>query len=134
MLLVECVCVRGSRLVAQDKRVAHGQDIPFGGVFDLPQGSVRTHQLELALLLALLQKRPPKVRHLRLEAGRRKVVHLMADDLFPGKPQQLAGAGTGVPIVAVVVGDQDGCGRLIDNRAEKQLKFFRTVLDKPTAG
>ena len=78
-------CVRGSGLVAQDKHVAHGQDVPFSRVFNLPQGSIRTHQPERAFLLALLQKGSPKLRHLRLEAGRRKVVYPCADDLFPAE-------------------------------------------------
>ena len=70
--------------------MAHRQHVAFGRVLDFARGSIRTHQLERALLLALLQKGPPKLRNLRLEAGRRKVVRPAADDLFPRKTQQLA--------------------------------------------
>ena len=70
--------------------MAHRQHVPFGGVFHFPRGSIRTHQPERALLLAVLQKGPPKLRDLWLEAGLGKVVELAADDLFPRKTQQLS--------------------------------------------
>ena len=114
--------------------MAHRQHVPFGGVLDLPQASIRTHQPERAFLLALLQKGPPALRNLRLEAGLRKVIQAAADDLFPRKPEQLAGAGAGVPVIAVVVRDQNGRGRMIHDRPEQQLEFFRTVFHKPTGG
>ena len=64
--------VRGCGLVAQDQDVAHRQHVPFGRVLNVPRGSIRTHQPERAFLLALLQKGLPKLRNLRLEAGRAK--------------------------------------------------------------
>jgi hypothetical protein len=71
------------------------------------------------------------VRDLWLKTGRGKVVYLASDDLFPGKPQQLARACAGFSGIAIVVGDQERRGGVINNRQEEQLQFSRPVLDKP---
>ena len=97
----------------------------------LPSGP---DQLERAFLLALLLKGAPEFRNLRLEAGLGKIIQAAADDLFPREAQELAGADAGVPGIAVVVRDQNGRGRMKDNRPEQELQFFRTVLQQPAGG
>src|SRR5271155_4417102 len=121
-------------LVVQDQDVAHRQNVAFGGVLNGTHVSIRTQQLEGALLLAVLEKSAPQLRNLGLEAGRSEVVHPAADDLIPRKSQQLAGAGAGIPISAIVVRDQDGRRRMVDDGAEQQLEFPRTVFFEPAGG
>jgi hypothetical protein len=90
--------------------------------------------LECALLLTVLQKGTPKLRYLWLEARQGKVVDLASNDLFPGKSQQLTRARAGVSGIAVVVGDEERRGRVVDNRPEEEFQFFRPVLYEPIGG
>src|SRR5579864_6906138 len=82
----------------------------------------------------MLQKSPPKLRHLGLEAGLCKIIHPAADDIFPRKPEKLAGAGTGLPVLAFVVRDQDGRGRVVDDSPEQHLEGSGTVFHQPAGG
>jgi hypothetical protein len=86
------------------------------------------------VLLALLQKGAPKLRNLGFGAGRCKIIYPASDDLIARKSKQLAGAGAGVPIIAVVVRNQDWCSGVEYNRPEELLEFSRTVFDQPTGG
>ena len=108
-----------------------GKTLPLGPELDLAQACIRTHQLKRTLFLPVLVQGSPKLRNLRLETGCCKVTDRAPDDAFPGKAQELADADAGVPGSPVVVGDQDGRGRVIDNRPEEKFEFFRTVLVKP---
>jgi hypothetical protein len=63
------------------------------------------------------------------EQGRGKIIQSLADDLFPGQPEEFAGPGTGIPVLAIIVSDQDRGGRLKYDGSEQQLKFFRTVFE-----
>ena len=95
---------------------------------------VRAHQRKRPFLLAFLQKSSPAFGNHRLEAGLRKIIQTAADDLFPRETQELAGADTGLPVVAIVVRDQNGDGRLEDDRPEQQLEFLRTIFREPSDG
>src|SRR5258708_497891 len=86
------------------------------------------------MLLAFLQKVTPDFRDHRLETGLCKIIQTLADDLFPWKTQKPAGAGTGIPIPALIVRDQDGCGRMVYDRPKQQLEFFGTILREPAGG
>ena len=68
------------------------------------------------------RKALPALRNHRLEAGLRKIIQTAADDLFARKTQELAGADTGLPVMAIVVGDQNGRGRMEYDRPEQQLR------------
>ena len=117
-------------LVAQHQEMAYRQHVPFGDVLDVPRISVRTHQLKRSFLLAFLEKGAPALRNHRLEAGLRKIIQTAADDLFPRKTQELAGADTGLPVTAIVVGEQNGRGRMEYDRPEQQLEFLRAVFQR----
>ena len=114
--------------------MTHRQHVPFGRVLDVAQASIRTDQPERTGLFPLLLQGSPKLRNLRLEAGLCKVIDRAADDLLPRNSQELAHAGAGVPGIAIVVGDEDGYGRVIDNRPEEKLKFSWAVLHQPEGG
>ena len=105
-------------LFAQDQEVAHRQHVSLGGVLNLPRASIRVHQPKRALLLPSLQKGLPQFGNLRFEAGLDEVIQTTSDDLFPWESEQLPGAGTGVAVVTVVVCDQYGRGRVVDDRPE----------------
>ncbi len=66
-----------------------------------------------------------------LYLGRCEIIQAVADDLFPRQTQEFAGAGTSIPILAIIVSDQDRGGRLKYDCAEQQLKFFGAVLEQP---
>jgi len=51
--------------------------------------------------------------------------------LFLGSPNSLAAPTTGVPIIAVIIGDEDGFGWLVDNRTENQFKLFQAIVQQP---
>jgi hypothetical protein len=42
--------------------------------------------------------------------------------------------GYGLPVPAIIVRDEDGRGRSVNERPEQQLKFFRAVFRKPADG
>ena len=131
-LQARCLACRG--LVTQHQEVAYRQHVPFGRVLNVPRASVRTQQLERAFLFALLQKGTPAFRNQRLETGLGKIIQTAADDLFPRETQEFARADTGVPVLAIVVRDQDGRGRMENDRPEQQLEFFRAVFRQPAGG
>jgi len=94
-------------------------------VLDLSHGAIGTDQPDCAPLFASLQKGPPELLNLRPEARLYKVVKFAADEFVPWKPEQPARTATGVLISAIVVCDEDGFSRLVDNRPEKQFKLFQ---------
>jgi hypothetical protein len=114
--------------------MAHRQHVPFGRVLNVPRDSIPADQPERAFLFPLLLQGFPKLRNLRFKAGLCKVIDPAADDLLPRKPQELAHAGAGFPGIALIVGEEDGYGGMIDNRPEKELKFSWAVLYKPAGG
>ena len=114
--------------------MAHRQHVSLGGVLNLARASIRTQQPERACLLAAFEKGLPQFGNLRFEAGLDEVIQTASNDLFPRKSEQLSGAGTGVAVMTVVVGDQDGRGRMVDDRPEQQFQFLRTVFRKPAGG
>ncbi|MGB0063956.1 MAG: hypothetical protein WBP85_05870, partial [Terracidiphilus sp.] len=79
-------------------------------------------------LFALFEEGPPELINLRPECGFHEVVNSASNDFVSWKSEQLARAATGVPIVAVVVRDEDGLGRLEDKRLEQQFKLSWTVI------
>jgi hypothetical protein len=112
------------RCVTQRQHVTHGKDVSLRGVLNRSHAPVGTYQTERAPLFALLQEGPPELINPRPEAGFREVVNSASDDFVSWKPEQLARTATGVPIVAVIVRDEDGLGSLGDNRPEQQFKLF----------
>jgi hypothetical protein len=82
-------------------------------------------------LFTLFEEGLPSVRNHRLRSGRGKVIEAAADNLFARQTEELAGAGTDVSIPAIVVGDQNRSRRLVYDRAEQLLKFFRTIGEQP---
>jgi hypothetical protein len=66
-----------------------------------------------------------------LKAWRYKLINSAGDDLISRQPQQLAGAEAGVQTIAVVVCDEDGLGRVVEDSPEQQLKFSGAALEKP---
>jgi hypothetical protein len=84
------------------------------------------------LLLAFLEKGTPAFRNHRLKVGLRKIIQASADDLFPRQTQELAGADTGLEVAALIVREQNRCGRMEYDRSEQQLEFLRPVFDEPT--
>jgi hypothetical protein len=75
-------------------------------------------------LFSLFQQGSPDPFQLGLKTGRYKLIHRAGDDLISQQLQQLAGAEAGIHTIAVVVGDEDGLGRMVKDSAEQQLKFF----------
>ncbi len=61
-------------------------------------------------------------------------VQAAADDLFPRKTSEFAGADTSFPVVAIVVREEDGRRRLEENGPEQQFQFLRTILREPSDG
>ena len=104
------------------------QGVSLRRVLNLSHGAVGTDQPERAPLFASLQEGPPELLNLRPEAGLCKVVKSAADEFVSWKPEQPARAATGVPISAVVVRDEDGFGRRVDNRPEQQFKLFQAAV------
>jgi hypothetical protein len=82
-------------------------------------------------VLSPAEKGAPKFRDLGPERGIRKIVHFLADNPAPRESQQLAGADAGIQVIAVVVSDENGNGRVIDDSAEEELKFSWTVFQEP---
>ena len=121
----------GSRLVAQHQDVAHGQDVGFGDELNVAQPGVRAHQLERADLLFLSLQGLQELRNPGLAGGLGKVVNGAADDLFARQTEKFTYADAGILGIAFVIRDEDGGGRLIDNRPEEEFQFSRTVLHKP---
>ena len=85
-------------------------------------------------LLPLLLQGSPKLGDLGFESGLSEFADGPADDLFPRQTEKLARSDARVLRVAIVIGDQDRDGRMIDNRAEEEFQFFRTVLHEPAGG
>src|SRR5690348_12307109 len=102
----------------QDQEMAHGQYVALGGVFNLPSGPVGSHKLERSLLLAPLQKGLPHFGNLRFGTGFRELIQTTPNDLFPWNTEQLSSARTSIAVITVVIGDQDGRGRIVDDRPQ----------------
>jgi hypothetical protein len=85
-------------------------------------------------VFAPAEEGPPEFRELWPEAGVCEIVEFLSDDLAPRQSEQPACAGAGVMVIAVVVGDQNGDRRVIDDGAKEKLEFSWTVLQKPTGG
>ncbi len=117
--------------IAQHEQVTRRQHVGFRDVLDFARGAVRAEKLERSHLLTLFEQGLPTLRNHRLYIGRCKIIQTVADDLFPRQTQELAGPGAGIPIVTIIVSDQDGGGRLKYDGAEQQLKFFGAVLEQP---
>jgi len=81
-----------------------------------------------------LGPRETKLRNLGLEAGICKVIDFLTDDLVPRKPQQLVRADAGITVVALVVRDENGYRRMVDDGPKKQFEFSGTVFHEPTGG
>jgi hypothetical protein len=114
--------------------VAHGQHVSFGRVLNVQRASIRSQQPERTFLFPPLLQGFPELRNVRLRAWLCEVADRAADDLFPRQPEELADADAGVPGIAIVVGDEDGCGRVIENRPEQDLEFSWAVLHQPAGG
>src|SRR5580692_8337298 len=98
---------------------------------NVPGSPVRTDKLQRSFLLAFLEKRTPAFRNDRLEAGLHKIVNSATDDRLPRYTQEVSGADAGVPILAIVVREQNGGGRMEYDRLEQQLQLLRTVFEEP---
>lgn len=118
--------------VMQRQYVTHGQDVSLRRVLKLSHAPAGAYQPERAPLFALFEEGLPELLNLRPEAGFCKVVNSAADDSVPWKPEQLATA-TGVPIIPIIVRDEDGFGRLVDKRPEQQSKLFQAAIQQPLA-
>ena len=111
--------------------MAYRQHVPFGRVLDVPRTSVRPYESKRSFLLAFLKKPSPAFRNHRLDAGICEIIKTAANDLFPRETQELARADIGLQVVAIVVGEQNGRGRMVYNRPEQQIEFFRAVFREP---
>jgi hypothetical protein len=99
--------------------MATREQVPLCDIFGFPLGSVRTQHLKGARLIAFLEERLPPFRQQRLGGRHGEFFEAAADDFFPWKAKALAHTDAGFPNATVVVDDQNGCGRLEDNRAEE---------------
>jgi hypothetical protein len=99
----------------QDQQVPDGQDAAAGNVPNLLRGATGNYQRQRAVLASLFQKGLPEPLHLWLKAWRYKLINPAGDDLISRQPKQLAGAEAGVQTIAVVVRDQDGLGRVVED-------------------
>jgi hypothetical protein len=79
----------------------------------------------------MFQKDFPEVRDSRLKAGRYELIHPARDELISRQPQQLAGAEAGIQASAVVVGDENRLGRVVEDGPQQQLEFSGTVFGEP---
>src|SRR5688572_21734628 len=86
------------------------------------------------MLFPSLEEAAPEIWDHRLELGGGEIVNSLTDDSGPGESQQFGRTGAGLAIIASVVGDQNGYGRMIDDRTEEQLEFPGTVLEQPVYG
>jgi hypothetical protein len=80
------------------------------------------------VLFTSLQEGVPELLNMRPEARFCKIVNSTADDSASWKTEKLGCTATCIPIIAVIVRDEDGFGRLIDNRPEQQLKLLQAVI------
>jgi hypothetical protein len=62
-----------------------------------------------------------------------ELINPAGDDLISRQPKQLASAEAGVQTIAVVVRDQDGLGRVVEDGPKQQLKFSWSAFYKPLA-
>src|SRR6202035_17345 len=67
-------------------------------------------------------------------AWHHKIIQPAANDLFSRHAEELGGAGTGLPVLAIIIRKQDGRGRMKYDRAEQPLEFFRAVFREPADG
>jgi hypothetical protein len=111
--------------------MANRQNVRFRGVFDLSRRSVRAQQLKRTCLLSFFEESLPAFRDHGLNGRRGEIIQAAANNLFPGKTQQLACANTGLPVIAVIVRYQDGRGRMEDDGAEKLLQRFWAMFFEP---
>ena len=81
-----------------------------------------------------VEKSLPALRNQGLYRRHCKIIQPAADDFFARKAQELAGAETGLLVIAIVVRDKNGRGRMEDNRTEQGFEFLRAVFREPTGG
>ena len=127
----ELPCFVTRRFVPQCQYVTHRKDVALRGVLNLSQAPVGAHQPQRAALFALLQEDPPQLLNLSPEARLCKLVKSTTNDSFSWQPEQPGRTTTGVSIIAVIIGDEDGFGWLVDNRTENQFKLFQAVVQQP---
>ncbi len=61
-----------------------------------------------------------------------KIVEAAADNLFPWQAEESARSDAGLAKLALIIGQQNGDGRMVNNGPEEQFKLLRTVFRKPT--
>jgi hypothetical protein len=110
-----------------------GQDAAAGNVPNLSRGATGNHQRQRAVLASLFQKGLPEALHLWLKTRLYELINPAGDDLISRQRKQLASSEAGVQAVAVVVRDQDGLGRVVEDGTKQQLKFSGSVFNKPFA-
>ena len=60
-------------------------------------------------------------------------IDLPPDDILPRKSQQLTGAGARLPVIAVVVSDENRIRRMMDDGAQEELKKILSVKQEAVA-
>jgi hypothetical protein len=122
---------RGSAFVTQDDNVTHRQDVPFGYILDLAQGSIRPQERKRAFLLFFLQKCVPAFRKQRLEAGLREIIEAPPDNVFSRDAEKFTGAHACFPVAAIVVSEKNRGGRIKNDRPKELFKLLGAVFGKP---
>src|ERR1051326_1263793 len=122
------------RLIAEDEYVTDRQHTRFGHVLYVLRIGVGTHQPKRASLLALFLQGLPKLRYLGLDAGVNEFIDGVSNDFLARLSQELAGSSAGVLGITLIVGNEDGRRRVINDRPEKQLELFGAVFVEPMVG
>ena len=80
-------------------------------------------------MLSLLLQGSPKLRNPGLETGFCEFIDRAADDFLARQPQEFAGAYAGFSGIALIVGDEDRGGWVIDDGAEEEFESWSSEVE-----
>jgi len=98
---------RGPGFIAEREYVTNGENVALRPVLDFVRRTVRPDKPESALLLALSDECLPEIGDDGCECRFGKIVEFFSDEFFASEAEKFGCANASLPVLAVIVGDED---------------------------